>query len=656
MKERAFSVLNIKAVDEEKRLITGIATTPTPDRMDDIVEPKGAQFTLPIPFLWQHNHEAPVGHVIAAKVTASGIDVTIQLAQIDEPGTLRDRLEEAWQSIKSGLVRGLSIGFSPIESASIDGTWGYRFLKWDWLELSAVTIPANTEANIQTVKSFDRQQRAASGHSVLPVVRMQQKSAGASAVKIKSIPIPKPEEGNDMNIQDQIKGFQATRQAKSARMVELMEKAGSQGVTLDTAESEEYETLEAEIKSIDAHLKRLESLEVLNMQTAKPVVIASTNEVKQYGNAVAKAAPLKDGLAMAQVVKFLGRAQGNRFEALEIAKNHAGVDARVVAVLKAAVAAGNTGNAGWAGNLVGEETSVYADFIEYLRPQTIIGSFGAGKIPSLRRVPFRVPLIGQTSGGAGYWTGEGKAKGLTKFDFSRTTLDPLKVANIAVVTEETLRDSSPAADAIIRDQLVEALRERMDIDFVDPAKAAAAGVSPASITNGVTPVPSSGTDAEAVRTDIKGAFGAFIAGNNAPKNGVWIMSSTTALSLSLMNNPLGQSEFPGVNMLGGVLFGLPVIVSEYVPTDSDGSIVVLVNASDIYLGDNGGFAVDMSREASLQMDSAPSSNSTTPTAAQLVSLWQTNSVGFRAEREINWARRRTASVAVLTGVNWGAEA
>jgi hypothetical protein len=84
--------------------------------------------------------------------------------------------------------------------------------------------------------------------------------------------------------------------------------------------------------------------------------------------------------------------------------------------------------------------------------------------------------------------GEGKSKPLTKFDFNRSTLEPLKVANIAVATEETLRDSSPAADSIIRDSLAEALRERMDVSFIDPDVAAVAGVSPAAITNGATSI------------------------------------------------------------------------------------------------------------------------------------------------------------------------
>lgn len=119
-----------------------------------------------------------------------------------------------------------------------------------------------------------------------------------------------------------------------------------------------------------------------------------------------------------------------------------------------------------------------------------------------------------------------------------------------------------------------------------------------------------------------------------------------------MQNPLGQAEFPGISMTGGELFGLPVIVSEYIPTSSAGAVVALVNASDIYLGDEGGVDLSMSTEASLQMDNAPDNPTTASTV--LVSLWQRNLVGFRAERAINWARRRASAVAYLTGVNWGA--
>ncbi|WP_311060708.1 phage major capsid protein [Pseudomonas aeruginosa] len=662
---RAYSTLEVKALDDEKRVITGIASTPSPDRMQDVVEPKGAQFKLPIPFLWQHNHDEPIGHVTEAKVTQKGIEVSVQLTQVEEPGKLKDRLDEAWQSIKSGLVRGLSIGFSAKEFEQIPGSWGLRFLSWEWFELSAVTIPANAEATITSVKSIDREQRAALGIKSVPVVRVT--PAGASAIKTKTIKVPKPQEGNDMKTTaEQIAEFEATRVTKAAEMEAIMTKAAEAGETLDAEQSEQFDTLEAEIAAIDKHIGRLKQMQKAQAANAKPVTEdagaqrmanVKTLDFKEVQVRAKNTQKLEPGIAFARAAKCLALGHLEHRDAISIAKSlYDGQDSIIAAtqrlVTKAAVAAATTSDATWAGPLVGDETSVFADFVEYLRPQTILGRFGTNGIPSLRRVPFRVPLIGQTSGGDGYWVGEGQAKPLTKFDFERKTLEPLKVANIAVATMEVIRDSSPAADGIIRDQLAAALRERLDIDFIDPAKAAVAGVSPASILNGVAGIPSSGNTADDVRADIRALFNAFIAANNAPTSGVWLMPATTALALSLMQNPLGQAEFPGISMTGGELFGLPVIVSEYIPTASAGAVVALVNASDIYLGDEGGVDLSMSTEASLQMDNAPDNPTTASTV--LVSLWQRNLVGFRAERSINWARRRASAVAYLTGVNWGA--
>lgn len=163
--ERAYSIVTIKEMDDDKRIIRGIASTPTPDRMDDIVEPKGAEFQLPIPLLWQHDSRQPIGHVTNAKVSETGIEIEATILKIEEAGKLKDRLDEAWLSIKTQLVRGLSIGFQSLEYSRIDGSYGLRYLRWLWLELSAVTIPANGEATITSIKALDLKQRAATGKS-----------------------------------------------------------------------------------------------------------------------------------------------------------------------------------------------------------------------------------------------------------------------------------------------------------------------------------------------------------------------------------------------------------------------------------------------------------------------------------------------------------
>ena len=81
---RAYSIFEVKALDEAARTITGVATTPSPDRVGDIVEPLGVEFKNPMPLLWQHEHDKPVGTVKFDKPTAKGITFTAQLADVQE--------------------------------------------------------------------------------------------------------------------------------------------------------------------------------------------------------------------------------------------------------------------------------------------------------------------------------------------------------------------------------------------------------------------------------------------------------------------------------------------------------------------------------------------------------------------------------------------
>lgn len=153
---KAYSTLQIKSVTDtdDERIITGIATTPSTDRDDDILEPTGAKFALPIPLLWQHNHNQPIGEVIAAEVTTAGILITAKIAKIAEAGKLKERIDEAWQSIKSGLVKCLSVGFRTKEYNYMDDSWGLHIKEWEWYELSVVTVPANPDAMITSVKQI----------------------------------------------------------------------------------------------------------------------------------------------------------------------------------------------------------------------------------------------------------------------------------------------------------------------------------------------------------------------------------------------------------------------------------------------------------------------------------------------------------------------
>ena len=200
-----------------------------------------------------------------------------------------------------------------------------------------------------------------------------------------------------------------------------------------------------------------------------------------------------------------------------------------------------------------------------------------------------------------------------------------------------------------------AIIKRMDIDFIDPDKTASAGVSPASITSGLSPLSSAGTSADNVRTDLMNLLATYVESNNPVSNVVLIMPDSLALALSLMVNSLGQDEFPNIGPGGGRLRGLPVITSQYVSGFTGrGNMVIAVNASEVFLADDGQVSVDVSREASLEMSNAPTQNGAAGSGASLVSLWQNNMIGLRAERFVNWAKRRTEAVVFMDDVNWGA--
>lgn len=654
---RAYSILTIKAFDKDQRIIEGIASTPSLDRVGDIVEPKGMEMGEHVPLLWQHNHAQPIGEVISAKVTDAGIYIKAKFAEVIEDGELKKFLDYAWQSVQAKLVRGLSIGFRSIESARIDGTYGMRFLKWELLELSAVTVPANADATITAIKSIDMHTLAALGKKGVPVVRI-----GGSLPGVSGVSSTHKTKEKHMNIQEQLKKFKESRQAKAARMAEIMEKAADENVTLDKEQTEEYDTLDAEVKAVDAHMKRLESLQSTSVSKAVTIKTEELegNEEKSsnarnpnFPATVALKKELPKGIEFARFAMCVGAAKGNIPQALEIAKTRFADSPRIANTLKAAVAAGTTSDATWAAPLV-EYNQFAGDFVEFLRPMTILGKFGQNGIPGLRAIPFNVHIRGQTSGGNGYWVGQGKPKPLTKFDFNDVYMPFTKVANIAVLTEELLRFSNPSAEALVRDALAGALIELMDETFVDPAAAAVANVSPASITNGVTPIPSSGNDAEAIRVDVAAAMATFITANISLSTGVWIMPASVALRLSLMRNALGQKEFPELTMLGGRFEGLPVIVSEYVPTVTDGAYVILASASDIWLADDSLVTVDASREASLEMLDNPTNDASDGNpATTMISMFQTNSIALRAERFVNWKKRRAAAVALISEVNWG---
>ena len=210
---RGWATLTVKSVDNEQRTIEGWASRPEVDRVGDIIDPMGCNLKVPMPLLWAHRHDEPVGHVVAAKASKDGIKISAKLARILEPGPLKDSVDKAWQAVKAGLVQGLSIGFKPREYEPLDDG-GYRFTKTDIYELSLVVIPACASATITMIKSLDQGLPAAIG-----ATETGSSPAPRSGKSTSPIKIPKRKERIAMaTYTEQIENMAATRSAKAAQM------------------------------------------------------------------------------------------------------------------------------------------------------------------------------------------------------------------------------------------------------------------------------------------------------------------------------------------------------------------------------------------------------------------------------------------------------
>ena len=643
MERYAHSLLTVKGVAEEADgyTITGIATTPTPDLFGDEIDPRGAQFTLPMPLLWQHKRGEVVGRVEAATVTDSGIHFKAFLPYVREAGRLKDRVDEAIHSVKHKLVSAVSIGFkeNPTKTERTKAG-GLRFKEWRWLELSLVDIPMNAGATILTAKSAC-------------VASLQNNSSPAVAGTTDTRRRGASHGDTKLNIQEQMQTLQTNKVAKANRMQEILTKAAGEDRVTDEAEREEYDRLEIETKAMDADLGRYASLEELNLRNAQvlrtaaspvePVTDASKYRDRTPHIELRKALP--PGQAFVRYAMCLTAAKGNVMQAHEIAKARFRDTPDVALVLKAAVDAGTTTDPAWAGPLV-EYRTLADEFLELLRPETIIG-----RIPGLRRVPFNIRMAAQTGGGTYQWVGQAKAKPVSELAFSEVTMDFAKVAGIIVITEELARFSSPQAEDVVRRDMIAGVAQYLDQQFIDPTVAAVADVSPASITHastGAVTVAASGTDETAMLNDIRELF-ANMTANVSRRGGVWITDEGTAIGLSMMTNPLGQRVNGQVGEQGGTFMGRPLIVSNTVPNDTTTGMLIFVIAPEILLAEDT-LTIDVSREASLQMDSAP----TEPTAAAtvLVSLWQRNLIGLKVERFINWQPRRAGVVGYISGASY----
>lgn len=269
---------------------------------------------------------------------------------------------------------------------------------------------------------------------------------------------------------------------------------------------------------------------------------------------------------------------------------------------KAAVAPGTTTDAAWAGALV--QPSLFDGFLASVREQSILSTLPVTPVAFNQKVPKR------QTGATFAWIGQNTPKKAGKMAFTGPVVPFTKAAGIVAFTSELMKLAQPNSEQMIYRSLVSDCVAFTDSLFLSTT-AAVANVSPGGILNGVVAITAGATPDDTLAKLISTFFAAL----------------PTASAPTLIMSPGSASAFTALKTAPGP--GIPDVVV----TPHAGNHVIITDAAMIAVAD-GAVALDVSKDADVQLDDAPASP---PTAATvLTSLWQANLVGVRTERAINW--------------------
>lgn len=206
MVERLFTS-EVKQVKDN--IVDFVITTEDVDRYGERVLARGCEYEnyLQNPIvLFAHDWELPVGRCIGLRVKENSIEARTELFPdlIEEP-----RAKTAVNMALNGILRAVSIGFVPKETKyeRIDGQEVKTYTRWELVEYSLVTVPANPKAIAKALETEEKAGRIISQANLERLqMAIQNIEAGVTIIK-ELIDSATPAEIPDAVISEQYKAI-----------------------------------------------------------------------------------------------------------------------------------------------------------------------------------------------------------------------------------------------------------------------------------------------------------------------------------------------------------------------------------------------------------------------------------------------------------------
>lgn len=387
--------------------------------------------------------------------------------------------------------------------------------------------------------------------------------------------------------------------------------------------------------------KEIEELKA-DQESRQTSFMAELARVRQSSDAK-PTKPEDKGIKAAQFVRALAAGKGDPGRAERVAKQWWGDDYEVTKAL-------GTGTLGDGGAIVPE--SYRAELIELLRARSIVRSLGPVVLP-MPNGTLTIPKL--TAGATAGYIGESESQNATQQTLGQLKLVWKKLRSMVPASNELLRFSSPQADQVVRDDMVQAMATAADQAFIrgtglsDAPKglrywAPAANVAAsAGLDDGTAPVLAE------VETDLRNLVQALEGADVRMIRPAFLMAPRSKNFLLTLRDANGNLAFPEIRGSNPMLWSFPIGVSNNIPTNLAGagaqtvSELYFVDMADAVIGEATMLEVDISNEASY-----------TDSGGTVRSSFDRDETVIRTIERHDFGMRHDASVAVRTSVVYGA--
>lgn len=394
------------------------------------------------------------------------------------------------------------------------------------------------------------------------------------------------------------------------------------GTALTAEEVADFTKLSAQFDDLSAQIDRIKAAERMAATVAKPVSGALPAQPKQ--------AERKAGESLGIIVRSLVSSGGDPRAAAHYAETQCHAPDIAAAL--------NTGTGSAGGFIV--PPGYVPEVVELLRPASVVRKLGARTIPMPAGT---LTMPRHTAGSTASYVTESTDIPTSQPAFGPLTLSKKKLVALVPVSNDLIRFSSPAANSLVRDDIVQGIGTREDQAFI---RDDGTGNTPTGLryqATGGAVIPANATaNVQNVKNDLGKAELSLLNGNVKMIQPGWIMSPRSLVFLQNLVDGNGNHVFPEI--AAGQLRNKPYAVTTSIPDNlgagGDESEVYLVDFNDAIIGEATGLIIDISKEGTYKE------------AGNLVSAFSRDETLVRAITEHDFGMRHIPSVAVLTAVKW----